>query len=106
MEKLFLAVNHLHALNIAHRDIKPENIMYGADNEVKLIDFGLAKRARKKGTKLSTIAGTPLFMSPEVLKGSYGVECDMWALGCVMYVLLCGHVPFSGESKAVIFEKI
>jgi calcium-dependent protein kinase len=105
MKKLLLAINHCHGINIAHRDIKPENIMYGADGEVKLIDFGLAKSQKKKQT-MHTIAGTPYYMAPEVLKGKYGVECDIWSLGVLLYILLSGYLPFSGNSRAEIFEAI
>ena len=66
MEKLMRALIHCNHYNIIHRDIKPENIMFGADGEVKLIDFGLAKQS-KKGQSMHTIAGTPYFIAPEVL---------------------------------------
>lgn len=94
MIKLFRAINHCHSVRVVHRDIKPENIMYGRDGEVKLIDFGLAKRLHDSTTNLHTKAGTPHYMAPEVLSGSYNEKCDIWALGVLMYVLVSGYLPF------------
>lgn len=71
MKKLLRAINHCHASGVVHRDIKPENIMYGKDGEIKLIDFGLSKTVAGKHTQLTTIAGTPYYMAPEVIDGDY-----------------------------------
>ncbi len=71
MEKLLRAISHCHATGVVHRDIKPENIMFGKDGEVKLIDFGLSKRVKSQKTEMTTIAGTPYYMAPEVLDGEY-----------------------------------
>ena len=84
MNKLFRALNHCHADNIIHRDIKPENIMWGNDGEVKLIDFGFAIKMQLKKARMD-IAGTPYYIAPEVLKGVYGNECDIWSTGVVLY---------------------
>jgi len=105
MLDIIKAINHCHSLKIAHRDIKPENIMYGEDGEIKLIDFGLAKQTKRTG-KMTTLAGTPYFISPEILKGVYGIECDMWSLGVLMYMLLSGDYPFNGENRAEVFHRI
>jgi serine/threonine protein kinase len=72
MKKLLRAINHCHASGVVHRDIKPENVMYGKDGEIKLIDFGLSKTVSGKHTQLTTIAGTPYYMAPEVIDGEYG----------------------------------
>ncbi len=72
MYDIMLAIRHCHQLNIAHRDIKPENLMYGADGHIKLIDFGLAKKTTKKKHLMATLAGTPYFIAPEVIEGTYG----------------------------------
>ena len=93
MEQLFMAVSHLHAQGIVHRDIKPQNIMIDKHDQVRLIDFGLAA-IKRHGKSLDTIAGTPLYMSPEVLKGNYGKEADMWSLGVLLYTLVSGYLPF------------
>ena len=106
MEKLLKAIIHCNSGNIAHRDIKPENIMYDKENEVKLIDFGLAKQTNKKNQNMHTVAGTPYFIAPEVLSGDYGKECDIWSFGIVLYLVLSATYPFDGSSRAEVFSKI
>ena len=69
MEKLFQAINHCHAQGVIHRDIKPENIMITDAGSVRLIDFGLSRASKSKN--LTDMAGTPYYMAPEVLHGSY-----------------------------------
>ena len=76
------------------------------DNEVKLIDFGISAFKRDNITHLSSISGTPYYMAPEILKGDYNEKCDLWALGVVMYVLLSGHLPFSGKHRVDVYKKI
>lgn len=99
MKKLLRAINHCHASGVVHRDIKPENVMYGRDGEIKLIDFGLSKSYKGKHTQLTTIAGTPYYMAPEVIEGDYTEQCDVWSLGVLMYVLLSGYLPFQGDNR-------
>ena len=106
MGALLQAVNHCHANKIAHRDIKPENIMIGENNEVKLIDFGLSRKAGKSSGGLDTMVGTPYYVAPEVLEGSYGYECDIWSLGVLLYILLSGYLPFGGDDPSQVFDKI
>ena len=102
--KLLKAINHCHSLNIAHRDIKPENILVTDDGDVKLIDFGLSKQVKNK--KMKTIVGTPYYIAPEVLQGKYGLKCDIWSLGVILYILLSGYLPFGGSNAAEVFEKV
>ena len=73
--------------------------------EIKLIDFGTAVYV-KKGKKLSLKVGSPFYVAPEVLKGSYGLECDVWSCGIILYILLCGYPPFEGKNQDEIFDKI
>ena len=103
ISKCLEALQHCHSLGITHRDIKPENIMYGKDREVRIVDFGLSKDSKEK---MQTYAGTPYFMAPEVIKGEYGHKCDIWSLGCVLYMLIAGKLPFEGYSKPEVFGKI
>mmetsp|Transcript_4935 Transcript_4935/g.4839 ORF Transcript_4935/g.4839 Transcript_4935/m.4839 type:complete len:81 (-) Transcript_4935:778-1020(-) len=80
MKKILRVVNHLHKTNICHRDLKPENFMFDSkepDAELKLIDFGLSQKFGNKCKNMKTIVGTPYYVAPEVLKGSYGFLCDM-----------------------------
>ena len=104
MKKLLKAINHCHTQNIAHRDIKPENIMITEDGDLKLIDFGLSKQV--KNQKMKTIVGTPYYVAPEVLAGKYNTKCDIWSLGVIMYILLSGYLPFSGDKDNEVFEKV
>lgn len=80
--------------------------MYGRNGEIKLIDFGLAKQQENSNQKMHTIAGTPYYISPEVLNGSYGKECDIWSLGVLLYVMITGKYPFDGNNRAEVFGKI
>lgn len=106
MKKLIRAINHCHANGVVHRDIKPENVMIGKDGEYKLIDFGLSSRVSSKNSKMTAIAGTPYYMAPEVIEGEYTSMCDIWSLGVMMYVLLCGYLPFQGDNRDIVFHKI
>ena len=106
MKQLFQAINHCHAQNVVHRDIKPDNIMITDNDSVRLIDFGLAK-AKKPGKQLlKTVAGTPYYMSPEVLDGAYGTKADIWSLGVILYTLVSGYLPFQGSNQTEVFAKI
>ncbi|KAF7636038.1 Protein kinase domain-containing protein [Meloidogyne graminicola] len=92
------AVAHLHNLGIAHRDIKPENLLYtepGSNGILKLTDFGFAKRSEDGEKSLITPLYTPYYSSPEVFSSQkYDKACDIWAIGVISYILLCGYPPF------------
>ena len=104
MKSLFQAVNHCHAVDVIHRDIKPENIMITKEGSVRLIDFGLSRASKKKN--LTTVAGTPYYMAPEVLEGNYGTKADLWSLGVLLYTLVSGYLPFQGNNSHDVFKKI
>ncbi|KAH9382224.1 hypothetical protein HPB48_022325 [Haemaphysalis longicornis] len=91
------AVAHLHRMNIAHRDLKPENLLYSKPGDsavLKLTDFGFAKETTNFNS-LQTPCYTPYYVAPEVLGPErYDKSCDMWSLGVIMYILLCGFPPF------------
>ncbi|CAI2359850.1 unnamed protein product [Moneuplotes crassus] len=95
--QLASALNHCHSKHIMHRDIKPANIMVDTKMHVTLIDFGLSNVFSKKKI-LRSACGTPSFMSPETITGSYNEKCDVWSFGILMYLLLTGRLPFSGET--------
>jgi calcium-dependent protein kinase len=106
MRKIMSSVNYLHSMNIIHRDLKPDNFIFTTTHpysEIKMIDFGLACKVHRV-VKMHTLAGTPYYVAPEVLNGSYGKECDYWSLGVILYVMLSGEHPFYGESTAKIFD--
>jgi len=91
------AVKFLHDRNIAHRDLKPENLLFsnkGKKATLKLTDFGFAKEANNRDT-LKTPCYTPYYVAPEVLGSKkYDLSCDIWSLGVIIYILLCGFPPF------------
>jgi len=103
------AIQYLHNKDIVHRDLKPENILFAARENVDnvlITDFGLAKLAAD-GIALKTACGTPNYVAPEILhQRGYSKEVDVWSLGVIAFILLCGYPPFYNESDAVLFEMI
>merc|ERR1712183_1129842 len=97
VKDICLAVKFLHDCNVAHRDLKPENLLYshkGTLGVLKLTDFGFAKETLSKET-LQTPCYTPYYVAPEVLgPEKYDKSCDIWSLGVIMYILICGFPPF------------
>ena len=102
---LLEAVAYLHDLGIVHRDIKPENILCGADmHNVKIADFGLSKMVVPL-EQMNSACGTLSYVAPEVLSMSgYGKEADLWSVGVVMYLVLCGRLPFDGCNQQEIIN--
>lgn len=107
------AILYLHGIGIVHRDLKPENLLYATtkDNSpIKITDFGLAKLKPDKDTstqKMNTACGTPGYVAPEVLMNtSYGPAVDLWSLGVILYILLCGFPPFYHESTNALYKQI
>ncbi|GMM56009.1 serine/threonine protein kinase [Maudiozyma humilis] len=101
------ALKYLHANNIVHRDLKIENIMISTSGEIKIIDFGLSNVYDSRKL-LHTFCGSLYFAAPELLKATpyIGPEVDIWSFGVVLYVLVCGKVPFDDENSSVLHEKI
>jgi serine/threonine-protein kinase len=100
------AIAFAHDQGIVHRDIKPENVLLTEDGQVKLTDFGLAKAATSANVTTSNVLGTPSYMAPEQFSGHVGTPAtDQFSLGVMAYEMLCGRLPFEGESVAELMAK-
>ena len=98
--QLIQALIHLHDRNIVHRDLKLGNIFLTGKMELKLGDFGLAKKLSFRDEKISEMVGTPAYMAPEILENmGYSLEVDIWSLGVIMYYLIIGKLPFNKPNQ-------
>ncbi|KAI8065946.1 kinase-like domain-containing protein [Gongronella butleri] len=101
---------YLHGLDIVHRDIKPENLLFATkspDAPLLITDFGLSKIMKNHDDVLMTACGTPGYVAPEVLlQKGHGKPVDIWSVGVITFVMLCGYTPFYGEDQAALFESI
>ena len=108
MVRILDALGYIHDRGVAHRDLKPENVMVADDDTIKLIDFGIAASAKSKRltfAKLSQTMGTPDYISPEQVKGKRGdSRSDLYALGVMLYEMLTGKVPFTGDNPFLIMN--
>jgi len=102
------ALRYCHSMGIAHRDLKPENLLYSSNDPdaiIKITDFGLAKVMN--GDLMTTACGTPGYVAPEIIEGKgYENSVDYWAIGVIIYVMLCGFPPFSEDTNEKLFEMI
>ena len=106
--QIISGLSYLHYIGIAHRDFKPENILLTNDNKIlKIIDFGLGNMY-KKGQLLKTGCGSPCYIPPEMIKeeGYDGAKSDIWSAGIILYLMLCGHLPFYEEDNQLMYDKI
>jgi eukaryotic-like serine/threonine-protein kinase len=113
--QIAMALDHAHRRGVVHRDVKPENVLLANDGRALLSDFGLARFTDSASAPVGTnpltgsgfVVGTPAYMSPEQATGEFDVDerTDVYALGCVLFEMLAGQPPFTGESAAAIVGK-
>jgi len=108
LAKVADAVQHAHELGIVHRDLKPANILIDSAGEPRVADFGLAHLAHEtRLTRTGASVGTPVYMSPEQVRGAdVGPRSDIYGLGVILYQLLTGRVPFDGSRIEEVYRKI
>ncbi|CAD7001627.1 unnamed protein product [Ceratitis capitata] len=108
IRQILEAVDYMHEQGVVHRDLKPENLLYySADDGSKIMisDFGLSKM--EDSGIMATACGTPGYVAPEVLaQKPYGKAVDVWSIGVISYILLCGYPPFYDENDANLFAQI
>ncbi|XP_076445790.1 myosin light chain kinase A-like [Babylonia areolata] len=116
MVELAGAISYLHKHGIVHRDLKLENILLGENPEdpsdklfIKVTDFGLSvvKGGVTPDNMMQDFCGTPIYMAPEILDNkTYSQQCDVWAMGIIMYTLICGYPPFRAKDEASLYDLI
>ncbi|CAG9328242.1 unnamed protein product [Blepharisma stoltei] len=107
VKQILCAMEYCHAKNVTHRDLKLENLLLDEKNDVKIIDFGFATCFSSE-KKVKIFCGTPSYMAPEIVarKEYAGPPVDVWAIGVLIFVLLCGHYPFKGNGDKELYRKI
>ncbi|KAM7270241.1 hypothetical protein ACFE04_029455 [Oxalis oulophora] len=108
MVQILNVVAYCHLQGVVHRDLKPENFLYISKEDgspLKAIDFGLSDFV-KPDERLNDIVGSAYYVAPEVLHRSYGTEADMWSIGVIAYILLCGSRPFWSRTESGIFRAV
>jgi len=110
MQQMLRAIYYMHLNRLCHRDLKPENFLFVSKDDIekntlKVIDFGLAYEF-SPGVDMKTKAGTPFYVAPQVLQGRYDQSSDLWSIGVILFVILCGYPPFYGETDKEVLMKV
>ncbi|KAJ9704971.1 hypothetical protein PVL29_003155 [Vitis rotundifolia] len=108
MVQILNVVSFFHLQGVVHRDLKPENFLFTSkdeNSELKAIDFGLSDFV-KPDERLNDIVGSAYYVAPEVLHRSYSTEADVWSIGVIAYILLCGSRPFWARTESGIFRAV
>nr|CAB3266072.1 serine/threonine-protein kinase SIK2 [Phallusia mammillata] len=105
--QVLCAIEYCHKNNVVHRDLKAENLLLDANDNIKLADFGFGNFFQS-GQNLNTWCGSPPYAAPEVFEGKLyeGPQLDVWSLGIVLYVLVCGTFPFDGSNLTILKERV
>lgn len=105
--EIVCGLEFLHSLGIIYRDLKLDNVLMDAKGHIKIADFGMCKEKILDENKTSTFCGTPDYIAPEILKGQkYDASVDWWSLGVLLYEMLIGQSPFTGEDEEDLFDSI
>ncbi|WP_182907426.1 serine/threonine-protein kinase [Microbispora sp. H13382] len=107
MSQAAAGLDAAHRAGVVHRDVKPANLHRTASGVLKVVDFGVAQVATEAArlTMVGTVVGTAAYLAPEQIDGrGGGAACDLYALGCVCYELLCGHPPFTGSAPELVYQ--
>nr|GLL40182.1 phosphoenolpyruvate carboxylase kinase 2-like [Ipomoea trifida] len=106
LRPLISAIGCCHRAGVAHRDVKPDNVLFDAQGNLKLADFGSAEWLGGGG-RMSAVVGTPYYAAPEVLmRREYNEKVDVWSAGVILYIMLAGVPPFRGDTTTETFEAV
>ena len=105
--QILAGTEYLHLNNIVHRDLKPENLLLDANNNIKIVDFGLSN-TYKTGELLKTACGSPCYAAPEMIAGKWyhGSRVDIWSSGVVLFAMIAGYLPFEDPNTSALYKKI
>lgn len=108
LKQILSGINYCHQRKVVHRDLKPENILMSRhqdDPKITIIDFGTSCY-QDPGKILNEKLGTLYYIAPEVLNKEYDEKCDLWSIGVILFILLCGYPPFNGNNDSEIRKSI